>query len=510
MLQAPLKELSHGTEDGGEVAKSLSDLRIEVEKLDPSGLDTDAGWFTRFVGKIPGVGTPLKRYFMRYESSQTQIDSIVQSLEKGRDQLKRDNTTLGDDQKQMRELHPRAHRSGRARAGARRRRRRQAGDRDRPRRPAPPVRRGGHPVRAPPAHARPAAAARGQPAGRPGDRDHHPQQPRTDPRCRSGARRDHQRAAGRGDRGAGARAPEDRARQDRGDQHDHVGDDRRHRRTAEDAGHRRSIEQASSTMLDMESLKQAFADIDTALDEISRYRREALPTMAGTILELDQLTAESEAAIQKMESGRAATTKLEGSGTDRHRRDHRRHPQPGRPNDPRDRDARRLAIVVADVALVAVGRGSVRLERERRAARPGRGVRTARRAGRRDRLGRRTRHPQRVDPATDRRQPRRHPAADRRVPDHGGGAGERRRGRRGLVVDREVGRGHRRLDARGRRGLQRRRASRSSDGSVAGRRPALHRVGHRLPVHRPRRRPARRVSRRRASCGSRWRASSRR
>ena len=53
MLQAPLKDISHGTEDGGEVAKSLSDLRIEVEKLDPSGLDTEAGWFTRAIGKKP-------------------------------------------------------------------------------------------------------------------------------------------------------------------------------------------------------------------------------------------------------------------------------------------------------------------------------------------------------------------------------------------------------------------------------------------------------------------------
>ena len=104
MLQAPLKEISHNSEDGGEVAKSLSDLRIEVEKLDPSGLDTEAGWFTRAIGRIPGVGTPLKRYFMRYESSQTQIDAIVVSLEKGRDQLKRDNVTLDDDQKAMREL----------------------------------------------------------------------------------------------------------------------------------------------------------------------------------------------------------------------------------------------------------------------------------------------------------------------------------------------------------------------------------------------------------------------
>jgi uncharacterized protein YaaN involved in tellurite resistance len=74
-------------------------------------------------------------------------------------------------------------------------------------------------------------------------------------------------------------------------------------------------QQASSTMLDMESLKQAFADIDTALDEISTYRREALPTMAGTILELDQLTADTEEAIQQMESGRTATTRLESSDT---------------------------------------------------------------------------------------------------------------------------------------------------------------------------------------------------
>ena len=53
--------------------------------------------------------------------------------------------------------------------------------------------------------------------------------------------------------------------------------------------------------------------IDIALDEISRYRREALPTMAGTILELDQLTAESETAIENMERGRTAATRLQES-----------------------------------------------------------------------------------------------------------------------------------------------------------------------------------------------------
>ncbi len=68
-------------------------------------------------------------------------------------------------------------------------------------------------------------------------------------------------------------------------------------------------------MLDMDSLRQAFDDIDIALNEISRYRREALPTMAGTILELDQLTAESEEAIENMERGRTATTRLDDGDT---------------------------------------------------------------------------------------------------------------------------------------------------------------------------------------------------
>ena len=64
-------------------------------------------------------------------------------------------------------------------------------------------------------------------------------------------------------------------------------------------------------MLDMDSLRSAFADINAALDEISTYRREALPQMASTIVEFDQLAEESEEAIQKLEQGRAAATALE-------------------------------------------------------------------------------------------------------------------------------------------------------------------------------------------------------
>jgi uncharacterized protein YaaN involved in tellurite resistance len=315
MLQAPLKEISHGTEDGGEVAKSLSDLRIEVEKLDPTGLDTEAGWFTRAVGKIPGVGTPLKRYFMRYESSQTQIDAIVHSLEKGRDQLKRDNVTLGEDQKQMREL----------------------------------------------TLALTDQIALAQELDAVVVDKLATEITPDDPR-RQFVEEDilfalRQRTLDLQQQLAvnqqGVLAMEIIIRNNR----ELIrGVDRAidvtisalqvavtvalalaHQKIVLDkieaintttsamiAGTAERLktqgtqihQQASSTMLDMESLRAAFADIDTALDEISKYRREALPTMAGTILELDALTAESEAAIERMEQGRSASARVDGSAVD--------------------------------------------------------------------------------------------------------------------------------------------------------------------------------------------------
>ena len=314
MLQAPLRDISHNSEDGGEVARSLSDLRIEVEKLDPSGLDTEAGWFTRAVGRIPGVGTPLKRYFMRYESSQTQIDAIVNSLEKGRDQLKRDNVTLGDDQKQMREL-TFALSDQIALA--------QALD----------------------------AAVVDKLATEITDDDPRRQFVEEDILFALRQRTlDLQQQLAVNQQGVLAieiiiRNNRELIR----------GVDRAidvtisalqvavtvalalaHQKIVLDkieaintttsamiAGTAERLktqgtaihQQASSTMLDMEALKGAFADIDTALDEISRYRREALPAMAGTILELDQLTAESEQAIENMERGRTATTRLDDAGT---------------------------------------------------------------------------------------------------------------------------------------------------------------------------------------------------
>jgi uncharacterized protein YaaN involved in tellurite resistance len=104
MLKQPLSKLMEDSQEGGNIAHSLVDLKLQVEELDPAQVDLDPGWFTRILGKIPGVGTGLKRYFSRFENASTSIDAIVNSLEEGREQLKRDNIILADDQVAMREL----------------------------------------------------------------------------------------------------------------------------------------------------------------------------------------------------------------------------------------------------------------------------------------------------------------------------------------------------------------------------------------------------------------------
>jgi uncharacterized protein YaaN involved in tellurite resistance len=104
MLKQPLSKMMQDSEEGSTVAKSLIDLKMQVEDLDPAQINLEAGWVTRILGYIPGVGTPVKRYFSRFESASTTIDAIINSLEGGREQLKRDNVTLTADQQAMRDL----------------------------------------------------------------------------------------------------------------------------------------------------------------------------------------------------------------------------------------------------------------------------------------------------------------------------------------------------------------------------------------------------------------------
>ena len=103
LLRQPVRKLSERGQEGGDVANALINLKMKVEELDPGKFDFEAGWMTRTLGRLPGVGTPIKRYFSKFESAQTVIGTIIRSLENGKDQLERDNITLFEDQKQMQE-----------------------------------------------------------------------------------------------------------------------------------------------------------------------------------------------------------------------------------------------------------------------------------------------------------------------------------------------------------------------------------------------------------------------
>lgn len=309
MLQAPLGDLSRATEDGGPVATSLADLRIEVEKLDPASVDLSPGWFTRMVGYIPGVGSPLKRYFMRYESTQTVIDSIIKSLEKGRDELKRDNVTLSEDQKDMRELTLSLTDQvalGRALDEVIAKKLASELTPDDPRRSFVEeellfaIRQ-----RTMDLQQQLAVNQQGVLATELIIRNNRELIRGVD-RAIDVTVSALQVAVTVALALAHQKIVIDKVEAINRTTSDLIAGTAERLKTQGTEIH----EQAAGAMLDMNSLRQAFQDINIAFDEISRYRREALPQMATTILELDKLAAESEEAIERLEKGQASTSAL--------------------------------------------------------------------------------------------------------------------------------------------------------------------------------------------------------
>lgn len=104
MLKGPLRDLSKRGDEGSDVSNSLINLKSTVEDLDPTNFNFEAGWLTRTLGFLPFIGTPLKKYFTKFESAQVVINTIINSLKNGSEQLRRDNITLREDQNRMKDL----------------------------------------------------------------------------------------------------------------------------------------------------------------------------------------------------------------------------------------------------------------------------------------------------------------------------------------------------------------------------------------------------------------------
>ncbi len=104
MLQTPIRRLAHQGDEGGMVANALVALRGKMQELDPSRQDLSTGGLARALSFIPGVGNKLQRYFSRFENAQDAIDRIIHDLDAGAGMLRRDNVTLADDQAELRKL----------------------------------------------------------------------------------------------------------------------------------------------------------------------------------------------------------------------------------------------------------------------------------------------------------------------------------------------------------------------------------------------------------------------
>ncbi|WP_412851610.1 toxic anion resistance protein [Ectothiorhodospira shaposhnikovii] len=103
LLQTPIRKLAHQGDEGGPVARSLIELRTRMQDLDPRHHNLSREGLSRILALIPGVGTPLQRYFHKFETAQEALDAIIKDLEAGKDMLHRDNLTLSDDQQSLRE-----------------------------------------------------------------------------------------------------------------------------------------------------------------------------------------------------------------------------------------------------------------------------------------------------------------------------------------------------------------------------------------------------------------------
>ncbi len=306
MLKEPIRKLAARGEDGGQVANALVDLKLKVEELDPGSFDFEAGWFSRAIGMLPGIGTPLKKFFTKFESSQTVIDAIVRSLEDGKKVLIRDNITLAQDQKVMRALTFRLQKVIEL------------------------------------------GMLLDQKFSYSLERDILPEDPRRrflEDEILFPLRQriqDLQQQLAVNQQGVLAIEIVIRNNKelikgvDRGinvtvsalniavtvalalanqkivlDKIDAV-NKTTNRLIAQTAATLRTQgvaihKQASSTQLDMETLKKAFIDINGALDDISTFRKQALPQMASNILEMDKLTTVTEESIQRMEQGNKMT-----------------------------------------------------------------------------------------------------------------------------------------------------------------------------------------------------------
>ncbi len=97
MLERPMNAMEGAVFDGNSpISRSLLDLRTTVEDLNPANQGDLLA--PSNLQKIPIVGkmfvSPIRQYFMKYQSAQKQIDQILNNLYEGQDTLQKDTAAI--------------------------------------------------------------------------------------------------------------------------------------------------------------------------------------------------------------------------------------------------------------------------------------------------------------------------------------------------------------------------------------------------------------------------------
>ena len=96
LLERPMSALKGGgASEGSAISQSLLDLRRTLEDLDPA---RRGNLFAprKLLGLIPW-GNRLEEYFREYQSAESHLQSILESLHRGQDELRLDNASLEEE-----------------------------------------------------------------------------------------------------------------------------------------------------------------------------------------------------------------------------------------------------------------------------------------------------------------------------------------------------------------------------------------------------------------------------
>ncbi|WP_027460507.1 toxic anion resistance protein [Deinococcus murrayi] len=90
MLERPLRTTQAGAlAEGSDILRGLTDLRRTVEDLDPTRTPSARG----FLRRLPG-GRKAVNALDRYQSAQSHLNAILESLYRSQDELRRDNASI--------------------------------------------------------------------------------------------------------------------------------------------------------------------------------------------------------------------------------------------------------------------------------------------------------------------------------------------------------------------------------------------------------------------------------